>query len=70
MLLQKMDQNGIFPRKKSIVFPVSVSPKETWQKWLLIGMSSAVQVLTAVVPPQPQVTQFLFDVYNANGNIV
>lgn len=40
MLLQKMHQNGIFPRKKSIVFPVSASPKETWQKGLLIGIAS------------------------------
>lgn len=51
-----MYQNGILPRKKSIVSPVSVSLKEPCQKWLLIGMSSAVQVLTAVVPPQPQIT--------------
>lgn len=42
------------------VFPVSASPKETWQERLLTGMSSAMQVLTAMVPPQPQITWFLF----------
>lgn len=55
MLLQEMYQNGILPKEK-YCFPISASPKETWQKWLLIGMSSTLQVLMAMMPPQPQIT--------------
>lgn len=57
MLVHEMHQNGILPRNKSILSPVSTSPEETIAEtaahWCEL---SALQVLSAMVTPQPQIT--------------
>lgn len=57
MLVHEMHQNGILPSNKSILSPVSTSPEETIAEtaahWCEL---SALQVLSAMVTPQPQIT--------------